>query len=153
MCCLSQQGGILDVFTMHNAKSCACCCAGELIFYDFGMMSELMPTTKEKLLELFYAVYKKDASAVLTGLQDLGILVAKDPLPIRRTIQYFLENIERQVWLKMHPYHVQFDILIFTLYIYIYIIYDIAGEHQPPSVLPEGQAKAQVWPILHNGAK
>lgn len=36
-----------------------------LIYYDFGMMGEIKSFTRERLLELFYAVYEKDAKKVL----------------------------------------------------------------------------------------
>jgi predicted unusual protein kinase regulating ubiquinone biosynthesis (AarF/ABC1/UbiB family) len=35
-----------------------------LIYYDFGMMGEIKSFTRERLLELFYAVYEKDAKKV-----------------------------------------------------------------------------------------
>ncbi|XLR58004.1 hypothetical protein HN51_012375 [Arachis hypogaea] len=38
-----------------------------LIYYDFGMMGEIKSFTRERLLELFYAVYKKDAKKVLNS--------------------------------------------------------------------------------------
>jgi len=37
---------------------------GGLIFYDFGMMSSIVPATKERLLEVFYGIYRKDAAKV-----------------------------------------------------------------------------------------
>lgn len=37
---------------------------GSLIYYDFGMMGEIKSFTQERLLELFYAVYEKDAKKV-----------------------------------------------------------------------------------------
>lgn len=37
---------------------------GDLVYYDFGMMGELKAFTKDKLLEVFYAVYEKDAKKV-----------------------------------------------------------------------------------------
>lgn len=35
-----------------------------LIYYDFGMMGEIKSFTRERLLDLFYAVYEKDAKKV-----------------------------------------------------------------------------------------
>ncbi|KOM26424.1 hypothetical protein LR48_Vigan272s001200 [Vigna angularis] len=35
-----------------------------IIYYDFGMMGEIKSFTRERLLELFYAVYEKDAKKV-----------------------------------------------------------------------------------------
>ena len=37
---------------------------GGLIFYDFGMMSTIVPATKERLLDVFYGIYRKDAAQV-----------------------------------------------------------------------------------------
>lgn len=37
---------------------------GSLIYYDFGMMGEIKSFTQKRLLELFYAVYEKDARKV-----------------------------------------------------------------------------------------
>eukprot|EP00891_Asterochloris_glomerata_P009842 jgi/Astpho2/9842/e_gw1.00149.52.1_t len=69
----------------------------ELIWYDFGMMSQLQVTTKERLLELFYGVAQKDAGRVIVALQALGIIVAQgDTLSLKRAITYFLTNIARQ---------------------------------------------------------
>lgn len=38
---------------------------GSLIYYDFGMMGEIKSFTRERLLELFYCVYEKDAKKVI----------------------------------------------------------------------------------------
>ena len=35
-----------------------------IIYYDFGMMGEIKSFTRERLLELFYAIYEKDAKKV-----------------------------------------------------------------------------------------
>lgn len=35
-----------------------------IIYYDFGMMGEIKSFTRERLLDLFYAVYEKDAKKV-----------------------------------------------------------------------------------------
>jgi len=64
--------------------------AGQLIYYDFGMMSVIAPATKDRLLDMFYAVYRQDADAVVACLEDLGIIVSTGdrcppPLPPRKT--------------------------------------------------------------------
>ena len=48
---------------------------GSLIYYDFGMMGEIKSFTREKLLEMFYAVYEKDAQKIIQALIELGALV------------------------------------------------------------------------------
>jgi len=35
-----------------------------IIYYDFGMMGEIKTFTRERLLDLFYAVYEKDTKKV-----------------------------------------------------------------------------------------
>lgn len=66
---------------------------GSLIYYDFGMMGEIKSFTQERLLELFYAVYEKDARKVMQSLIDLGALQPTgDMSPVRRSIQFFLDN-------------------------------------------------------------
>jgi disease resistance protein RPM1 len=45
---------------------------GSLIYYDFGMMGEIKSFTREKLLEMFYAVYEKDAQKIIQALVALG---------------------------------------------------------------------------------
>ena len=48
-------------------------------------------------MDMFYAVYKQDARAVIRGLTDLGIIVATgDTLPLERAIGFFLANLNRQ---------------------------------------------------------
>ena len=71
--------------------------AGKLIWYDFGMMSEIAPYTKDRLLQLFYAIAQQDAEAVIRSLTDLGIIVpTSDTLSLRRAIAFFLDNINKQ---------------------------------------------------------
>uniref|UniRef100_A0A0D9XBM3 ABC1 atypical kinase-like domain-containing protein n=1 Tax=Leersia perrieri TaxID=77586 RepID=A0A0D9XBM3_9ORYZ len=70
---------------------------GSLIYYDFGMMGEIKSFTRERLLSLFYAVYEKDANKVMKALIDLEALQATGDLsPVRRSIQYFLDNLLSQ---------------------------------------------------------
>ncbi|CAI0383428.1 unnamed protein product [Linum tenue] len=65
-----------------------------LIYYDFGMMGEIKPFTRERLLELFYAVYEKDARKVMQCLIDLGALQPTGDLSsVRRSVQFFLDNL------------------------------------------------------------
>ena len=72
--------------------------AGALIFYDFGMMSEIKLNTKERLQDLAFGIYRKDATAVISALRDLGILVTTgDTLSLQRAITYFLNNVSMQV--------------------------------------------------------
>ncbi|KAF9669646.1 hypothetical protein SADUNF_Sadunf14G0128900 [Salix dunnii] len=68
-----------------------------LIYYDFGMMGEIKTFTRERLLELFYAVYEKDAKKVMQCLIDLGALQPTGDLSsVRRSVQFFLDNLLSQ---------------------------------------------------------
>ncbi|KAG1326691.1 hypothetical protein COCNU_01G006250 [Cocos nucifera] len=67
---------------------------GSLIYYDFGMMGEMKSFTQERLRELFYAVYEKDANKVIRCLIDLKALQPTgDLLPVRRSIQFLLDKL------------------------------------------------------------
>ncbi|ONI18103.1 hypothetical protein PRUPE_3G196900 [Prunus persica] len=68
-----------------------------LIYYDFGMMGDIKSFTRERLLELFYSVYEKDAKKVIQCLIDLGALQPTGDLSsVRRSVQYFLDNLLSQ---------------------------------------------------------
>ncbi|XP_028802706.1 protein ACTIVITY OF BC1 COMPLEX KINASE 7, chloroplastic-like [Neltuma alba] len=68
-----------------------------LIYYDFGMMGDIKSFTRERLLELFYSVYEKDAKKVMQCLIDLGALQPTGDLSsVRRSVQFFLDNLLSQ---------------------------------------------------------
>ncbi|KAG9134187.1 hypothetical protein Leryth_024028 [Lithospermum erythrorhizon] len=68
-----------------------------LIYYDFGMMGDIKSFTRERLLELFYAVYEKDAKKVIQALIDLKALQPTGDLSaVRRSVQFFLDNLLNQ---------------------------------------------------------
>lgn len=70
---------------------------GELIFYDFGMMGQIQSITRDKLLRTFFGIAKKDAEAVINSLVELGALeITGDSGPIRRSVQYMLDNFMGQ---------------------------------------------------------
>ncbi|WP_055076898.1 AarF/ABC1/UbiB kinase family protein [Pseudanabaena sp. 'Roaring Creek'] len=70
---------------------------GELIFYDFGMMGQIQSITREKLLRTFFGIAQKDAEVVINSLIDLGALeVTGDTGPLRRSVQYMLDNFMGQ---------------------------------------------------------
>jgi predicted unusual protein kinase regulating ubiquinone biosynthesis (AarF/ABC1/UbiB family) len=71
---------------------------GRLIFYDFGMMGSIRPGIRGGLLELFYAVYEKDANKCLDALVTMGVLVPTGDLTaVRRTAQFFLDSFEQRL--------------------------------------------------------
>ncbi|KAI3753503.1 hypothetical protein L2E82_25557 [Cichorium intybus] len=64
-----------------------------LIYYDFGMMGEIKSFTRERLMDLFYAVYEKDAKKVMNSLISLEALQPTgDMSSVRRSVQFFLDN-------------------------------------------------------------
>jgi predicted unusual protein kinase regulating ubiquinone biosynthesis (AarF/ABC1/UbiB family) len=46
---------------------------GRLIFYDFGMMDELKPQTKEGLVTLIFGIYENDPKEVLKGAEQIEV--------------------------------------------------------------------------------
>lgn len=67
--------------------------AGELIFYDFGMMGQIQPLTRERLMQTFMGIAQRDANQVMASLVELGALSpVSDMGPVRRSIQYMLDN-------------------------------------------------------------
>ena len=74
--------------------NCAVGANESIIFYDFGMVSELNPRIKERLIDILEGVLAKDAQIVMDALVDLNALVLPaDPTPVRRSIQFFLDSI------------------------------------------------------------
>lgn len=66
---------------------------GSLIFYDFGMMGRIKPNIREQLMETLFGIAEKNAERVVTSLIELGALAPTDDMgPVRRSIQYMLEN-------------------------------------------------------------
>jgi len=66
---------------------------GSLIFYDFGMMGQIAPLTRERLMTTFMGIAQRDANQVMLSLVELGALATvPDMGPVRRSIQYMLDN-------------------------------------------------------------
>ncbi|WP_263974883.1 ABC1 kinase family protein [Leptolyngbya sp. BL0902] len=66
---------------------------GSLIFYDFGMMGQVQPLTRQRLMGTFMGVAQRDANQVMNSLVELGALAqVEDMSPVRRSIQYILDN-------------------------------------------------------------
>ncbi|HEY9763460.1 MAG TPA: AarF/ABC1/UbiB kinase family protein [Trichocoleus sp.] len=67
---------------------------GALIFYDFGMMGQVQPLTRQRLMGTFMGIAQRNADQVMNSLVELGALVEiEDMGPIRRSIQYILDNL------------------------------------------------------------
>ncbi len=70
---------------------------GSLIFYDFGMMGQVQPVTREKLMQTFFGVAQRNGEMVMESLVALGALAATDDMgPVRRSIQFILDNLMDQ---------------------------------------------------------
>ncbi|MER3476912.1 MAG: hypothetical protein C4287_10745 [Leptolyngbya sp. ERB_1_2] len=66
---------------------------GNLIFYDFGMMGQIKPITRERLLDTFFGIAQKDGDRVVKSLIDLGALAPTDDMgPVRRSVQFMLDH-------------------------------------------------------------
>jgi len=66
---------------------------GALIFYDFGMMGQIQPFTRQRLMGTFMGIAQRNADQVMSSLIDLGALAEiEDMSPVRRSIQYILDN-------------------------------------------------------------
>ena len=57
---------------------------GGLIFYDFGMMSRIVPATKERLLDVFYGIYRKDAAKVRESLVFYDFVMMSSIVPANK---------------------------------------------------------------------
>lgn len=53
-----------------------------IIYYDFGMMEEIKSFTRERLLDLFYGVYEKDAKKVLQLFQHISSILSSNRIRI-----------------------------------------------------------------------
>ncbi|XP_042452131.1 protein ACTIVITY OF BC1 COMPLEX KINASE 7, chloroplastic-like isoform X2 [Zingiber officinale] len=70
---------------------------GTLVYYDFGMMGEIKSFTRERLLQLFYAIYEKDVNKVTASLIELETLRPTGDLSaVRKSIKFFLDFISSQ---------------------------------------------------------
>ncbi len=66
---------------------------GALIFYDFGMMGRINSNVRERLMETMFGIASKDGDRVVQSLIDLGAIApAEDMGPVRRSVQYMLDN-------------------------------------------------------------
>lgn len=66
---------------------------GQIIFYDFGMMSEVNSLNKEEMIRTFFAVLRKDTDEVITTLINMGLISqVSDMRPVRRMITFLLDK-------------------------------------------------------------
>ena len=66
---------------------------GELIFYDFGTMTEVKSMSKEQMMRTFFAVLRKDSDTVIETMIYMGLIEPLSDLsPIKRIIEFLLEE-------------------------------------------------------------
>ena len=66
---------------------------GALIYYDFGMMGQLSSRLRGRLGSMVRAAAARDASGLVTELQQAGVLApGVDPGPVRRLVRVMLEE-------------------------------------------------------------
>ena len=70
---------------------------GDLIFYDFGMMGQIKSNVREGLMETLFGIAQKDGDRVVQSLIDLGAIAPTEDMgPVRRSVQYMLDNFMDQ---------------------------------------------------------
>ena len=67
---------------------------GKLVYYDFGMISEISIKQKNTLLALLIAITSENEDQILAILNNLG-LIARDPTGLRKFVRFFLEYIRK----------------------------------------------------------
>ena len=83
---------------------------GQLVYYDFGMVSEISIKQKKTLLALLFAITNENEEQILAILNNLGI-VSSDPTGLRTFVRFFLdyikkndpENVDELLALKNNP--------------------------------------------------
>jgi predicted unusual protein kinase regulating ubiquinone biosynthesis (AarF/ABC1/UbiB family) len=70
---------------------------GEVIFYDFGTMSEVKSLAKDEMIKTFFAVLRKDGDQVLNSLIYMGLIEpVGDMTPVKRLIAFLLEKFREK---------------------------------------------------------
>lgn len=67
---------------------------GKLVYYDFGMVSEISIKQKKTLLALLFAITNENEEQILAILNNLGI-VSSDPTGLRTFVRFFLDYIKK----------------------------------------------------------
>jgi len=66
---------------------------GELIFYDFGTMTEVKGLNREQMVRTFFAVMRKDTDGLIDSLIYMGFIEpSSDMTAVRRLVAFILEQ-------------------------------------------------------------
>ncbi len=86
---------LLDGFfqTDPHPGNMAVTATGEIIFYDFGTMAEVVPLAKDQMIKMFFAVLRKDTEEVVDTLTYMGLVEPiTDMTPVKRLVDFLLER-------------------------------------------------------------
>ena len=67
---------------------------GKIVYYDFGMISEISPQQKKTLLALLVAITNENEDQILAIANSMGI-ISSDPTGLRTFVRFFLEYIKK----------------------------------------------------------
>lgn len=72
---------------------------GRLVVYDYGMMGRIPSTTRDGLLDLFYATYEGQSDSAVKALMKMGVLVdtGADLTAVKRTADFFLQQFDARI--------------------------------------------------------
>jgi predicted unusual protein kinase regulating ubiquinone biosynthesis (AarF/ABC1/UbiB family) len=71
--------------------------AGELIFYDFGTMTEVKPMSKDRMVQTFFAIIRKDTDKLVEALIYMGLIEPiADLSTIKRILAFLLEEFREK---------------------------------------------------------
>ena len=70
---------------------------GNIIFYDFGMMSEISSLNQAEMTRALFAVVRKDADEVVDTLVSMGLVSEmKDMTPVQTMIEFALDRFRER---------------------------------------------------------
>lgn len=70
---------------------------GKIIFYDFGMMSEISSLNQAEMTRALFAVIRKDADEVVDTLVSMGLVSQmKDMTPVQTMIEFALDRFRER---------------------------------------------------------
>ncbi|MGB0560448.1 MAG: ABC1 kinase family protein, partial [Spirulinaceae cyanobacterium] len=71
---------------------------GQMIFYDFGTMSEINGLKQDEMIATLFAVIRRDAESLLQSLINMGLLEADGDniVPLRRMVKFVLDRFREK---------------------------------------------------------